>query len=207
MAERSESSRVIRAFVALQLPEDVRERIAAWGAEELSDPALRPVPREHLHVTLAFLGWQEEDSIAETAKLLGTCAGRAPALQLGLDPVAKPGGRRPNFFALEVSSPAASLLQAEVAATLADAGVYQPDERRFWPHVTLARTRTEKRQGGGRSKRRMAVRRAPKRLPQELAQPFEAVRLTLYRSILRSAGAQYDALAQFELPATQAALR
>ena len=49
-------SKPVRMFVALDLPETVREDIAAWGEAELADPALRPVPPESLHVTLAFLG-------------------------------------------------------------------------------------------------------------------------------------------------------
>ncbi|HWO46590.1 MAG TPA: 2'-5' RNA ligase family protein, partial [Solirubrobacterales bacterium] len=60
--ERLKSPRV-RLFVALDLPEEMRERIAAWGREELADPALRPVAPESLHITLAFLGHRPEEEI------------------------------------------------------------------------------------------------------------------------------------------------
>ena len=43
-------------FVALDLPEQVLDYIDEWGERELGDPALRRIPRESLHVTLAFLG-------------------------------------------------------------------------------------------------------------------------------------------------------
>ena len=40
----------------------------------------------------------------------------------------------------------------------------------------------------------------PGPVPEALRAPFRGVRITLYRSILRSAGAEYDPLAQVELP-------
>ena len=58
-------------FLALDLPEEARERLARWlelAAEGRSD--LRPVRPDALHVTLVFLGWQDEaaaEPIAEEA--------------------------------------------------------------------------------------------------------------------------------------------
>jgi RNA 2',3'-cyclic 3'-phosphodiesterase len=205
--ERLKSPR-LRAFVALELPPEVRGRIDVWGDGELTDPALRRVPPAYLHVTLAFLGWQAEKDVARIAEILQGCAGDAPLMQLLRDPVARPPrGKRPNFFALEVSSPGAVLLQDELASRLEKARFYKPEKRPFWPHVTLARARTEKREGGGRSKRKMPVKRRPGRLPDDLLQPFGAVRLTFYRSILRREGPIYDPLAQIELPAERAPVK
>ena len=48
-----------RLFIALDLPDKVRDGLAAWGASELVDPALRPVRPESLHLTLVFLGPRE----------------------------------------------------------------------------------------------------------------------------------------------------
>ena len=47
----------VRLFVALALPDAVRLELAAWAGDVLrGDAALRLVPAEGLHVTLAFLG-------------------------------------------------------------------------------------------------------------------------------------------------------
>ena len=54
----------LRLFLALRLPDDVLDEIVRWQRQELRD--VRVVPREHLHVTLAFLGHRpagELDSI------------------------------------------------------------------------------------------------------------------------------------------------
>ena len=43
----------LRLFLALRVPDDVVEEIARWQRDQL--PGVRLVPREHLHITLAFL--------------------------------------------------------------------------------------------------------------------------------------------------------
>jgi 2'-5' RNA ligase len=80
---------------------------------------------------------------------------------------------------------------------LVEAGLYVPEKRPYWPHVTVARVRREERG----SKRPAHVSSAPGALPKELLQPFDGVRITLYRSQLQPRGAQYTPLAQVELPA------
>jgi exopolyphosphatase/guanosine-5'-triphosphate,3'-diphosphate pyrophosphatase len=66
--ERLKSPRA-RLFVALDLPDQAREGIVAWGREALADPALRPVAPESLHITLAFLGYRPEKEIEEIAEV------------------------------------------------------------------------------------------------------------------------------------------
>lgn len=185
----------MRLFVALDLPEAVREGLVAWGARELSDEALRPVAPESLHLTLCFVGWTEADRVPEAAALVRGIEPRPVPMALRRDPVGKPP-RRPGLYALDVDSPAAGELQAELAAGLANAGLYRPEKRPFWPHVTVARVRRER--GGRRRPRRVAARPGP--LPQALARTFDSVRVALYRSNLRPQGAQYTSLANLDLP-------
>ena len=184
-----------RLFVALDLPEDVRSGIAAWGREELNDPALRPVPVEALHITLAFLGYRPEKEIPRLAELVAASAAPAPQVELR-DPVAKPSLRQARLFALPANSPATEALQADLQERLVAGRFYEPEKRPFWPHVTVARVGRESRG----SKRPARVSRPPDGLPQELLQPFSGVRVTLYRSELQPQGAQYTPLAQVELP-------
>jgi RNA 2',3'-cyclic 3'-phosphodiesterase len=191
--ERLKSPRV-RLFVALDLPDEVKRGITAWGREALADPALRPVPEENLHITLAFLGWQAEKDVEAIAALVEESAGPAPLIELH-DPESRPP-RRPRVFGLPAVSPGAELLQAGLQERLVESRFYKPEKRPFWPHVTVARVRPE-----GRDKRRpMRVEEAPKRLPAKLSEPFHGVRLTLYRSELQPSGARYAPLAQVELP-------
>jgi 2'-5' RNA ligase len=192
--ERLKSPRA-RLFVALDLPGPVRVAIAAWGREELTDASLRPVAEESLHVTLAFLGFLPEKRIPLLGEIVAAAAGPAPRIELG-NPVPRPPRGRPRLFALPAGSPGAVALQAGLEGGLVEAGLYEPEKRPFWPHVTVARVRREERG----SKRPALVKRAPAALPKDLLQPFDGVRITLYRSQLQPRGAQYTPLAQVELP-------
>jgi 2'-5' RNA ligase len=184
--ERLKSPRA-RLFVALDLPAEVREGIVAWQERELTGPALRPVRPESLHMTLVFLGYHPEkeiEQIAETA--LGVDA-PAPEVRLEPEPLGVPRGKRPRLFAVDAPSEAAVELQSEVERRLVEERFYEPEKRPFWPHLTVARVKPERRG----SRKPALVESPPGRLPEQLFRPFSALRLTLYRSHLRPQGAEY----------------
>jgi RNA 2',3'-cyclic 3'-phosphodiesterase len=202
--ERLKSPRV-RLFVALDLPQELREGITRWGEEQLTDPALRPVPTEALHVTLAFLGWCWEREIPRAAEIVHQVRAAAPRASLVPEPVAIPPRKREKrLFALDAPSEDTVALQRDLEAELVEAHLYKPEKRPFWSHVTVARVRKEKGKERGRY---MRVRQPPGPLPEALLEPFFGVRVTLYLSVLRPAGAQYTPLAQVELPRDEAAMR
>jgi RNA 2',3'-cyclic 3'-phosphodiesterase len=180
-----------RMFVALDLPDAARWALTAWRdalVEGRRD--LRPVRAEALHVTLVFLGWQDEkaaDAIASAA--FEACSGlSAPRLRAsGIRPLPP---RDPRLFALDLEDEEgrASGVQAAISDVLEAGRWYRPEKRPFWPHLTLARVKR-------------GERRVPP-LPEAPAPPadaFEAGRLTLYRSTLRPQGAIYEPLARAEL--------
>src|SRR5947209_8563612 len=54
----------IRLFVALELPELVRDALVGWRDQALGRARdLRALDVGSLHVTLCFLGWQDSDEI------------------------------------------------------------------------------------------------------------------------------------------------
>jgi RNA 2',3'-cyclic 3'-phosphodiesterase len=191
--ERLKSPRV-RLFVALDLPEALRDGIVAWGRRALADPALRPLAPESLHVTLAFLGYRPEKQVEELSALLEGLSRPAPRVRLG-DPVARPSGSRPRLFALPIESPGLVSLQAELEEALVAERLYEPEKRPYWPHLTVARVRPD----GRGSKRPRRVSKPPGGLPEALAQPTNCRRVALYRSELKPQGARYVPLAQVEL--------
>jgi 2'-5' RNA ligase len=184
-----------RLFVALDLPDELREGIVAWGSEALVDPVLRPVAPESLHVTLAFLGNRPEGEIEEIAVVMRERGGPAPWVEL-LEVEGRPSRGRPRVYALPVLSPGTEALQAGVARGLVEGGFFEPEKRPFWPHVTVARVRPE----GRGSKRPAVVSEPPGKLPEGLSEARICRRMTLYRSELKPTGARYVPLAQAELP-------
>ncbi|HEY5943675.1 MAG TPA: RNA 2',3'-cyclic phosphodiesterase [Solirubrobacterales bacterium] len=195
MAKEQSKSPRVRLFVALDLPAELREGIAAWGREALGDPALRPVVEESLHLTLAFLGSRPEGEIEAIAEIVREGVGPAPWVEL-LEPVQRPPRGRARVFALPVISPGSEALQAGVSGGLEEAGLYEPEKRPFWPHVTVARVRPEARG----SRRPAVVSDPPGGLPEGLREARICRRMTLYRSELQSTGARYVPLAQVQLP-------
>lgn len=184
-----------RLFVALDLPEETRKGLVAWGREALTDPALRPVAPDSLHVTLAFLGYRPEKEIEAIASTVRESVAPAPWVELR-DPEQRPPRGRARLYALPVISPGAEALQSGLEQRLVEAGFYEPEKRPFWPHVTVARVRPEARG----SRRPAVVSEPPGALPEELKEPRTSVRMTLYRSVLQPSGARYVPLAQVQLP-------
>jgi 2'-5' RNA ligase len=176
-------------FVALDLPEPARTAIADWRDELLSGrEELRPVGRDALHVTLAFLAWQDEsaaEAIAEAAFEAAATVGAPRLAPSGVRPLPPRG---PRLFALDLDDEdgRAVALQAAVSDALAAGRWYRPEKRPFWPHVTLARVKR-----GRRAK--------PPDGPPPPGDRFTAGGLTLYRSLLRPQGALYEPLRRTSL--------
>jgi RNA 2',3'-cyclic 3'-phosphodiesterase len=189
------SEPTIRLFVALDLPDRVRRSVVAWQGRWAGEEALRPLKPEALHVTLAFLGRRPAEDANRAAEIVRERGGSPVEMRSGGEPRPIPP-RRPRLFALPLESEAAVDLQGQLAGGLEAAGLYEPEKRPFWPHVTVFRVRP-----AGRGARKPArVERAPEGAPEGMEHAFGAVRLALYRSDLRPTGAEYTSLAHVDLP-------
>ena len=177
-------------FVALDLPDAVRAQLAAWRDELTAGRRdLRPVAPEALHVTLVFLGWQDESAAKAISDMAFGAAAESAAPVLRAGAVRPLPPRDPRLFALDLDDEGgrAAALQAAVSDALEAGRWYRPEKRPFWPHLTLARVKRGERRVAG-----LAGAPPP-------AQPFQAAQLTLYRSTLRPQGALYEPLARASL--------
>jgi 2'-5' RNA ligase len=181
-------------FVALDLPDDARAAIAAWrDALVAGRRDLRPVRETSLHVTLAFLGWQDEEAAEQIAAAAFAAAEGVAAPRFAAAGVRPLPPRDPRLFALDLEDEdgRAGRLQAAVARALETGHWYRSEKRPFWPHMTLARVK--------RNERRVPPLSDAPPAPE---QGFHARELTLYRSTLRPQGALYEPLARQELTPT-----
>ena len=133
--------------------------MARWRDEALASRSeLRPVADPGLHVTLVFLGRRPSEEVQRIWEVaVAALAGReAPRLDLASATWIPP--RRPRLLAVELSDDAgrAAGVHEALSGALAKEGLYQPERRPFWPHVTVARAR-------GRAKVRKAELAAPPR--------------------------------------------
>lgn len=178
---------MIRAFTALALPDHALDRLEQF---QQTLPLHRVVPRENLHITLAFLDTQPEIVLEELHHELQRL--RAPGFAVGLRGVGAFGGARPrNIHAAVEQQPLLHHLQAKVEAAARSVGMELP-ARRYVPHVTLARL------GAGRFDR-PRLERALAAAADFFVPAWEVESFGLYRSHLGRDGANYELLASYRL--------
>jgi 2'-5' RNA ligase len=126
----------MRLFVAADLPGPIREALAAAAPPR----PWRALRADMLHATLTFLGERPEDDVG--AILAGVVPeGPAPVCALGETLFLPPRRSRVCAVRLEDVGGRLRALRDGVAAALEALEVYEPEGRRFLPHVTLARIR------------------------------------------------------------------
>lgn len=175
-----------RVFVAMDPPSEVRSEAEAWARHlARSIHGLRVVPARNSHVTLAFLGDRDESEIDRIISAMAETAAPATGLSLGA-PVWLPR-RRPSSLVLDIHDDRGELrhLQKELARLLGTTIGWKED-RPYRPHLTCART------GRGFDP-------GPLRLPVSPSVAFEGVSISLYRSHLSPAGAEYETIESFSL--------
>ncbi len=121
-----------RLFTAITLPDEVITTLQRVQPE--IRPGLRLIPREQMHLTMHFLG--EFD--LELARLALSSI-RLPALSLTIDRLGS-FRRRKDAILWAGITPTMELAQVHQAmsTSLQEVG-YQPEQRPFHPHITLAR--------------------------------------------------------------------
>ncbi len=129
----------MRAFIALDIPQALREDVVALARQLKTAVKGRFVPRENYHLTIAFLGDASERDLADAMGVLDEAASRFDPVKLAPDELGKFG--RANDATLWLGfmqDPALMELAAFVRAELDDASV-SFDAKPFLPHLTIAR--------------------------------------------------------------------
>lgn len=178
---------MIRAFVAVPIPDDIAREIEGVQA---GLPAGRAVPRENLHLTLAFLGSEPEPVLEDLHLALERL--RAPAFEMKLQGI---GLFERSLHAGGVAPRALKHLRDKVGRAASDTGI-EVDRRRFQPHVTLARFSRPPR-GEEAAELDLWISR---RVGFE-SQSFPVDSFALYESRLGRQGPSYSVLAEYGLTA------
>ena len=177
---------MLRLFVALDLTEEIRRRLAGLAG---GVPGARWTEPENLHLTLRFIGEVPEDQAMDIDAALAEV--RAPAFPLILDGVGVFGSARRArvLWAGVERSEALAHLQAKVESALVRCGL-PADERKFSPHITQPRLKDAPADRIGRFLSDRGLFRAG---------PMPVEHVTLYRSHLGNGGAVYEALREYPL--------
>jgi RNA 2',3'-cyclic 3'-phosphodiesterase len=134
----------VRTFIALNLPQDVRDELHA-SLEPLRRGPLpvRWVAADALHLTLKFLGDIEGAEVPRIDDALRATAARHPGQTLEIGGFgAFPSRRRANVLWIAVTpNPRLAALQRDTELAFSRLG-YAREQRPFRPHITVGRTQS-----------------------------------------------------------------
>jgi 2'-5' RNA ligase len=186
----------MRCFVAVELPDSVRHRLAELRTHLAAlDTLVRWTRDDQIHLTLKFIGEVPDARIAGLCEAVKrTSAAMSPfELEIRSAGCFPPHGP-PRVIWAGVTGPPPELLavHAAIEAACAELG-YPPEGRAFKPHLTLARTRE------GRPVH--AVRAALKELASFSAGTLPVNELVVFQSLLGPRGAAHIPLARAALRA------
>ncbi len=196
----------MRLFVALDIPQEVRDSLAALRARlEPLGRAARWVRIEGAHITLKFIG---EVSDERAAEIRATLAGILTDIPRFAPPFTTirlrfaglgffPNERRPRVLWAGIEAgPELAQLAAAMEGALVPLGI--PNEAcEFRPHLTLARFESS---AGLQPLRAAAAQLATAEFGSAAIDAFH-----LYRSILKRSGAEYTRLATYPFSSERAA--
>lgn len=126
----------LRLFLALELPSDVSEALAAWSYRFLDGGGRRI---ESFHVTLAFLGARPRSELEPIISALREASSETASFEL--EPLRYRETRSVGMLVLGDESGAATRLAVALQSRLERLGVYRREARPWLPHVTVLRFR------------------------------------------------------------------
>jgi len=180
----------LRLFIALPLPDSVKEllkqqqealhRMVPFRSVRWSNP-------QTLHLTLLFLGYVEEKNLRLIRQSLDFGCRQHHSFSLKTaEPSAFPSLQRPSilYTAIAGDTPSLTALVVSIAEQLV--GLYEPDKRRFKPHLTLGKVM--------KSDTIERVTEALMSIPPFYPASWNVDEVVLYTSTLSPEGAQHEAL-------------
>ncbi|MEA2096246.1 MAG: RNA 2',3'-cyclic phosphodiesterase [Candidatus Cloacimonadota bacterium] len=181
----------MRTFVALDLPENIKENVAGIIStfRSFCPYGVNWVLRENLHITFQFIGETKEEDIPEIAEFLETSFSELSALLFTNPKLEILPGRDPKIIWVSLENNDSLILKIlkRLKSRLRQMG-YKIDSRRLRFHITL-----------GRIKKRLPENTIEQILTTELKiKDFKVSEATLYKSLLRSQGPRYIEIINFK---------
>jgi 2'-5' RNA ligase len=172
----------VRLFCALRLPDQTLDGLVAWEREAFGGVSgVKQVPRENLHVTLAFLGHRPAAELEAIVGALRTACAAVEPPRLSARGYRET--RSVGMLTCDDDGGRATAVAKDLHERLEALGVYEPERRRWLPHVTVVR-----------------FRQRPRLRPElPRLEPFVTSDAAAYLSRLRPGGARYEVLESVEV--------
>jgi len=183
-----------RLFIAINLPERIKNRLEAYPNNWPSLPANWTRP-ESLHLTLLFLGNVAEENIPAVLEIVKELAKKYPPMKIKLDKISygPPKKIPPRMVWISVKKDELlARLKNDIEKELTEQNVhFQIEDRGFNPHITFARLKNFE-------LRQMEPEEVPQ-INEDINFDFEAKTVEVMESQMKRPGARYDVLGSFGL--------
>jgi len=139
-----------RLFIAIELPDKLKTELSYMVDQLATVGDLRPVKKDQLHITLAFLGDTDTARITGIKKIMDKVSRLTHPLKITpklLSPFLNLADFRGVWVPVEMT-PELSNLANILRAELINSGMH-PDPKPFNAHITLARHRSQLNPAGG----------------------------------------------------------
>jgi len=126
-----------RYFVAVVLPDESKERLLSIQPSALPD--MRLLGRHELHLTLHYLGEVSDRSRDLVRRALEEIKANRFVLAIGRLGLFSTDGQPKVLWSAVEKDPALNAIHRSIGDVLTRAIGFQPEQRPYFPHVTLAR--------------------------------------------------------------------
>lgn len=137
----------VRTFIAIDLGKAIRDRLVALQNNFAKDTSgVKWVGPDNLHVTLLFLGEVDDRELPALCRAVGEVTQTLPAFSISVEGAGCfPNPRRPHVLWVSVGAGAQQVvaLHDALEPPLLALGCYRREERKYSPHVTLGRLRSQ----------------------------------------------------------------
>lgn len=138
---------MMRVFIAMELPGQARDELASLQeALKRSGADVKWVEPENIHLSIRFIGDATEDTVEQIKQQLAETAAASKAFEFtvkGIGAFPDPDRPRVIWAGIDRGAAESTRLAADLEAKLMSIGIAR-EERRFHPHITLGRVRSQK---------------------------------------------------------------
>ena len=178
----------IRSFIALPIPHQTTNElgdVAAKMSYQDKSSAVRWVDQANYHVTLAFLGDQEEDHLESLAEKIDENLTQDEFRLALTHPCPFPEAKPKLIASMVERNDEIALIHKQIISAVHSVGM-EIDKRKFIPHVTLGRYRHAKNVYAGK-------------VPMNVSFDTVIDEVVLFESVLTSSGSEYEPIYRFPL--------
>ncbi|MFH1269871.1 MAG: RNA 2',3'-cyclic phosphodiesterase [Candidatus Omnitrophota bacterium] len=189
----------MRAFIAIELPEEIKDALAALQEElKVSRADVKWVGPKNIHLTLKFLGEIDDKQLDKISRIIDDTAERRNKFLVRISSLgAFPKIDSPRVIWIGISSgdEETRAIAEELEEEIAKTGIPEED-RAFSSHITIGRTRS------ALNREKLVEYLKDNAELKERNLEFYAGKITLFKSTLTPKGPIYEALKEANLKNT-----